>query len=78
VGELPHLTTWINGEKIAELDTAKIHVPRWDRDVILNRIGRAGHIALEVHSSGGNDKLGPNRWSPGAVCRWRNIAVKTL
>src|SRR5215472_16440755 len=24
VGEVPHLTTWINGEKIAELDTAKM------------------------------------------------------
>jgi len=27
---LPRLTTWINGEKIAELDTSKVQSPGWD------------------------------------------------
>jgi hypothetical protein len=77
-GALPHLTTWINGEKIAELDTAKMQAPGWDPQAALEKVGRAGHIALEVHSNGANDKLGQDRWAPGAVCRWRNISIKTL
>jgi hypothetical protein len=75
VGALPYLTTWINGEKISELDTAKIKLRGYDPKTVLDRIGRAGHIALEVHN---NDQMGADRWGPGAVCRWRNISVKTL
>jgi hypothetical protein len=41
-------------------------------------VGRAGHIALEVHSNRPSDWLGKDRWAPGAVCRWRNISIKTL
>jgi hypothetical protein len=78
VGELPYLTTWINGVKISELDTAKIKSPGYDPQAVLRKIGRAGHIALEVHSNGPNDKLGVDRWAPGAVCRWRNISIKNL
>jgi hypothetical protein len=78
VGALPHLTTWINGEKISELDTAKIKTPKYDPKAVLETIGRTGHIALEVHSNGPTDKLGPDRWAPGSVCRWRNISIKTL
>src|SRR5260370_655546 len=77
-GELPRLTTWINGEKISELDTAKLSAPGWDPQAVLKKIGRTGHIALEVHSNGPPDKLGKDRWAPGAVCRWRNISVKSL
>ena len=78
VGAVPHLTTWINGEKIAELDTARMQAPGWDPQATLEKVGRSGHIALEVHSNGPNDPLGKDRWAPGAVCRWRNIAIKTL
>jgi len=78
VGAAPHLTTWINGEKIAELDTAKMTCPGWSVDAMLEKVGRAGHIALEVYSSGKGDKLGADRWGPGNVCRWRNISIKTL
>lgn len=77
-GELPHLTTWINGEKIAELDTAKMQAPGWNPKAALEKVGRKGHIALEVHSNGPSDKLGKDRWADGAVCRWRNISIKTL
>lgn len=78
VGAVPHLTTWINGVKIAELDTAKMQSPRWNPEAALQKIGRTGHIALEVHSNGPKDPLGLDRWAPGAVCRWRNILVKIL
>ena len=49
-----------------------------DPQAVLRKIGRAGHSALEVHSNGPNDKLGADRWAPGAVCRWRNISIKKL
>jgi hypothetical protein len=76
VNAIPHLTTWINGEKIAELDIAKIKLKGFDPATIVDKIGRAGHIALEIHD---NDKaMGDDRWAPGAVCRWRNISIKTL
>jgi len=78
VGTVPHLTTWINGEKIAELDTAKMQASRWDAKAALDKVGRKGHIALEVHSNGPGDPLGKDRWAPGAVCRWRSIYIKPL
>lgn len=76
VGALPHLTTWINGEKISELDTAKIKLSNFDPKAMLERISRAGHIALEVHDN--DARMGSDRWAPGAVCRWRNLYVRTL
>ena len=75
VGAMPRLTTWINGEKITELDTAKMKLPDYDPQAMLALIGRSGHIALEVHD---NDRMGSDRWAPGAVCRWRNISIKKL
>jgi hypothetical protein len=77
-GELPHLTTWINGTKIAEMDAAKIEWPGYDKEAVRERLGRSGHLSLEVHNNGPNDKLGKDRWAPGAVCRWRNIFIRPL
>ncbi len=77
-GALPRLTTWINGTKICAMDAAKIDWPGFDKDAVLARLGRRGHISLEVHSNGPNDPLGKDRWAPGAVCRWRNIFIKSL
>jgi hypothetical protein len=78
VGPLPRLTTWINGEKISELDTARVQAPGWDPEAVRKLIGHAGHIALEVHSNGPRDLLGKDRWAPGAVCRWRNIGIRKV
>jgi hypothetical protein len=75
VGRMPVITTWINGLQIAELDTAKIDSPNYDAESIFERIGRTGHIGFEVHDNG---KMGHDRWAPGAVCRWRQIRIKTL
>jgi len=77
-GELPYLTTWINGTKICELDTSKIQHPGFDKKTVAALLGRQGHISLEVHSNGPSDPLGKDRWAPGAVCRWRNIFIKPL
>jgi hypothetical protein len=76
VGALPVITTWVNGLKIAELDTATLDAPDYDPDAVLRLLGHRGHIALEVHD---NDAMfGEARWGKGAACRWRNIRVKEL
>jgi Domain of Unknown Function (DUF1080) len=75
VGLMPVITTWINGLKISALDTAKLDIPGYDAEAIFERLGRTGHIGFEVHDNG---KMGHDRWAPGAVCRWREIRIKTL
>lgn len=77
-GRLPTLVTWINGEKMAVADTASMKAESYDAEAVAALLGRSGHIALEVHSSGGGDRLGEDRWLPGRVCRWRRIRVREL
>lgn len=76
VGALPHLTTWINGERISELDTANIQSPGYDPKAVLEKLGRSGRIALEVHDN--DARLGLERWGRGCVCRWRNISIRKM
>lgn len=78
VGQYPHLTTWVNGAKIAELDAATLQAPNYDREAAAKLLGRQGHIALEVHDSGPDLWMGKDRWLPGHVCRWRNIRIRTM
>lgn len=78
VGRLPFITTWINGLKICELDTARIETPGYDPDLVFTRLGRAGHIGFEVHDVNLKNPLGQDRWARGAVCRWRNVVVTEL
>ncbi|MEM6777051.1 MAG: DUF1080 domain-containing protein [Planctomycetota bacterium] len=74
-GRLPFIETWINGMPIAKIDTATLadRVPGYDAEAIFERIGREGHIGLEVHDSPTRD-----RWAPGAQCRWRNVRIREL
>ena len=72
------LATWINGEKMASIDTANMKAEGYDAEAVATLRGRAGHIALEVHNSGHGDRLGEERWLPGRVCRWRRIRVREL
>jgi hypothetical protein len=76
VGEMPVLTTWINDVKIAEMDAARYQAPGYDPKAVAAKLGRAGHIAFEVHDN--DPKIGKDRWWPGAVCRWRNVRITTL
>ncbi len=76
VGALPVITTWINGVKIAELDTATLDSPNFNPADVLDVLGERGHIALEVHDN--DDMFGEARWGKGAQCRWRNIRIKEL
>ena len=77
-GRMPELTTWINGEKMAWADTAGMRAEGYDAEAVAKLLGRSGFIVLEVHNSGEGDRLGEERWLPGAVCRWRRIRVKDL
>ena len=77
-GRLPTLTTWINGEKMASVDTTNMKAEGYDAETVATLLGRAGHFALEVHSSGQGDRLGEGRWLPGRVCRWRRIRAREL
>ena len=77
-GRLPTLVTWINGEKMASVNTAKMTAEGYDADAVAALLGRAGHIALEVHNSGQGDRLGNERWLPGRVGRWRLIRVREV
>ncbi|MFM6854681.1 MAG: DUF1080 domain-containing protein [Sphingopyxis sp.] len=76
VGALPTITTWVNGLKIAQIDTATIDVDGYDPAAVLDWLGPRGHIALEVHDNDG--MFGDARWGAGAQCRWRNIRIKSL
>jgi hypothetical protein len=73
-GPLPVLTTWINGLKVAELDTATLDSPDYDPASVSEHLGARGHIALEVHDN--DERFGEARWGRGAACRWRNIRIR--
>lgn len=74
VGELPVITTWVNGLKMCELDVASVQSPGFKPAQARRLLGRSGHLAFEVHDAG---SMGHDRWAEGAVCRWRNIRIKT-
>jgi hypothetical protein len=75
-GALPTITTWANGLKVAELDTATLESPDYDPAAVAAWLGAKGHIALEVHD---NDVFfGEARWGRGAQCRWRNLRIREL
>jgi hypothetical protein len=73
-GALPTITTWVNGVKIAELNTATLDSPDYDAAAIASLLGARGHIALEVHDN--DEMFGLARWGVGAACRWRNIRIR--
>ena len=73
-GEVPVLSTIINGVKIAELDASTLPADLFDRQGVVALLGRRGRIALEVHD---NDPIvGGDRWGYGAASRWRNLRIR--
>lgn len=76
VGALPVITTWVNGLKVAEVNTATLDSPDYNPSDVLDVLGDSGHIALEVHDN--DSYFGEARWGVGAQCRWRNIRIKEL
>lgn len=77
-GRLPVITTWVNGTQICELDTARLQSPGYDAETVARQLGRAGHLAFEVHDVSMKNPLGRDRWGVGAQCRWRSISITEL
>jgi len=73
-GALPVITTWVNGVKIAQLNTATLESPDYDAAAVASLLGPKGHIALEVHDN--DEMFGEARWGKGAACRWRSIRIR--
>ncbi|MBK1877693.1 3-keto-disaccharide hydrolase [Pelagicoccus mobilis] len=84
VGTAPHITTWINGVKIMELDGSTYSAPSlrsknsgnwdaksaWDSEKVQAITGNKGSIAFQVHPGG--------RWKKGGSSMYRNIRIKDL
>ncbi len=75
-GELPVISTAINGTRIAEIDVSKMPAASFDPEGTRALLGRSGHIAFEVHDNDPN--IGDERWGRAAACRWRNIRLRRL
>ncbi|MHA6247495.1 3-keto-disaccharide hydrolase [Pontibacter sp. CAU 1760] len=74
VGEVPHLTLWINGVKMWEVRQPK-------NDFVAG--ATEGMIGFQSHwtalfSPNAFDWNGLESWAPGATHRFRNIAIKEL
>jgi hypothetical protein len=68
------ITSWVNDALVAEIDLASVDHPNYDPEAVAADLGRAGHIALEVHDN--DPHIGAARWGRCARCRWRAIAIK--
>ena len=76
VGEIPVITTTINGLEIAQLDASQLPPEDFDPVATLRLLGRRGHIAFEVHDN--DPTLKEGRWGPNAACKWRNIRLRDI
>ncbi|MEV8567556.1 DUF1080 domain-containing protein [Streptomyces sp. NPDC051322] len=76
VGDMPLVTTWINGLLVAEIDLRTLDAPHYDAEAVHAILGSRGHIALEVHDT--DKRMGLDRWGPESACRWRNLRVREL
>lgn len=75
-GDVPRISTWVNGVFVAEINLATITHPGYDAREIWSMLGDRGHIAFEVHDT--DPELGTDRWGVGARCRWRHIRIREL
>jgi hypothetical protein len=74
VGDVPHLTLWINGTQMWDVTQTKNDFLGGDLE---------GMIALQCHwtalySSAAGTGMGLSSWRPGATHQYRNIGIKIL
>ena len=69
-GKYPTITTWINGVRICQFDSATSPHRLFNKEAFLRKLGPKGHIALQIH--------GGKQWPKGSKCRWRNIRIREL
>lgn len=73
-GEIPHLTLWINGVQMWDVIQPKND---FIAGVTEGMIGLQSHWTA-LYSAAAGDWRGLTLWAPGAMHRYRNIAVKEL
>jgi hypothetical protein len=69
VGDIPHITVWINEQQVVDFTDAANHAFGGATD---------GMIAIQVHRNGEYQGVKYSRWVPGGFWRWRTIAVREL
>jgi hypothetical protein len=74
VGEIPHITLWINGVQMWDVVQPKND---FVAGVIEGKIGLQSHWTA-LFSPAAGDWNGLASWQPGAAHRYRNIAIKEL
>jgi hypothetical protein len=57
-----------------DFQAAEGYLFHWNPDLVVERLGRRGHLAFEVHDS----HKSRERWAPGAACRWRKVRIQEL
>jgi hypothetical protein len=74
VGNIPHLTLWINGQQMWDVREPKNDFPIGTTE---GMIGFQSHWTALFSPAAGKWN-GLNSWAPGAAHRFRNIAIKEL
>jgi hypothetical protein len=69
-GKYAHITTAINDLPVCEFDGSSSTAKTYDKDKVVEQLGTAGSIAVQVH--------GGKNWPAGAKCRWKNIRIREL
>lgn len=84
VGEVPKITTWINGTKVMEMDGATYAARGLKHEKKLNWDSPTAWNAEEVHKiTGGKGSIGlqvhpGKRWAEGTPASYRNITIKEI
>jgi hypothetical protein len=71
IGKYPQITTWVNELKVCHWNGETCSLPQYDKEKVLQLLGREGSIGLQIHG-------GVKNWPAGLKCRWRNILIKQL
>jgi hypothetical protein len=69
-GKYAQITTTINDLAVCQFDGGSSTAKGYDKDKVVEQLGVAGSIAVQVH--------GGKNWPAGAKCRWKNIRIREL
>jgi hypothetical protein len=69
-GKYAQINTTINDLKVCEFDGENSSAANYNKDQVVEQLGTAGSIAVQVH--------GGKNWPAGAKCRWKNIRIRPL
>ena len=69
-GKYPRITTWLNKFKVCDFDGRTSVNEKYKKEEILETLGAAGSIALQVYDSVYCPK--------GSKCRWKDIKIRDI